>query len=382
MNRAEGITVVILSPVEWNFTWQSAQTIAKGLSARGYRVIFLNPLPKRLPSLKELSRIIGRLMNKPEIASYCRQPQGEGVQVLNPIALPDINEPFERLNRMFFLPPLVRKMRALINEDKLVVLSYLPFPLPLALVQRLKPDLLVYVCQTNWFADGKVKRSRLREKEMFRQADLVLADSPFLHEHASRHHPDVRRLPAMVDFDLFHRVALESPGAGLKDRIRCCYFGGVGQRIDVELLAKVSHKHLLRIIGPIRVRLPPLAPATELIKPVPHPELPRFLRDVDVFLLPYRVNEFTKAILPAKIFECFATGKPVVSTYLPSLLPYEGLVYLSHTHDDFLLNIERAVAEPPELREKRIAVARENTTDYWMDRLSRWIQVSLGGKVQ
>jgi glycosyltransferase involved in cell wall biosynthesis len=151
-------------------------------------------------------------------------------------------------------------------------------------------------------------------------------------------------------------------------------------KTDIELLAKVSYSYRLRIIGRVRVPLPPMGEPTEVVGVVPHPELPRYLEDADVLLLPYRVDEFTRGILPAKTFEYFATGKPVVSTNLPSLIPYQELVYLSHTHEEFLANIERAVREPAELRDRRIEIARENTTDRWMDALSSWILAHLDGK--
>jgi glycosyltransferase involved in cell wall biosynthesis len=374
MAKPQETGIVIISPVEWNFTWQPAQAIAAGLAQRGYGVVFLNPLPKRMPAPGEVARVLGRVLNRPGIARYSRQPRPDNVQVVNPISLPDINSVFEYINRVAFVPLLLQHLRPVLARNTYTaVISFPPFPVSLTLAEAIHPDLLIYACQTNWAADPLVKRARLREMEFFQKADLVLADSQYLYEHASRHHPNVRRLPAMVDFDLFHRIADESCSRRPESPVRCCYFGGVGPRIDIELLAKVSQKHVLRLIGALRVPMSSLAESAELIHLVPHPQLPQFLGDVDVFLLPYRVNEFTKGILPAKIFECFATGKPVVSTYLPSLLSYEGLVYISQTHEEFLANIERAVDEPEEKREQRIAVARENTTDRWMNELSSWI---------
>jgi glycosyltransferase involved in cell wall biosynthesis len=181
----------------------------------------------------------------------------------------------------------------------------------------------------------------------------------------------------MVNFDLFHSAFQEDDGHREGTTARCCYFGGVGSRIDAELLSRVSQEHILRIVGAVRIPLAPLAPNAEILEPVPYTQLPELLKGSDVFLFPYRVNEFTKGILPAKIFECFATGRPVVSTYMPSLLPYDQLVYISQNHEEFLANIEKALDEPPELRSQRIAVAKENTADHWMDQLSKWISSSL-----
>jgi len=113
---------------------------------------------------------------------------------------------------------------------------------------------------------------------------------------------------------------------------------------------------------------------------VPYPQVAENLKDVDVLLLPYRVSELTEGLFPAKLFECLATGRPIVSTYLPSLLPYERLVYISRTHEEFVENVARAIDEPQELGEQRIQVARENTTDRWMDALSNWLLTGLSEK--
>jgi len=177
----------------------------------------------------------------------------------------------------------------------------------------------------------------------------------------------------MVDSSFVRSVARNGDQLRTAQSVRCCYYGMVDTRIDTDLLADVSKKCRLRLIGRVRVPLPHMKDGTELLGVVSHLQLPAHLGDVDVFLLPYRVNEFTEGILPAKTFEYFATGKPVVSTFLPSLLPFEKLVYISRTHDEFLANIERAAGEASGLREQRIKLAKEHATERWMDMLSDWI---------
>jgi glycosyltransferase involved in cell wall biosynthesis len=365
----DSTSVVILSSVEWNFTWQRHQILATALAARGFQVVYVDPLPKRLPSIREVRRVLGRLTGIPQVSGYPRQSVHQSVSVISPIALPDVNDVFELVNRAFFLPRLYKRLRSLTKRSRLVILTYLPFPGPLSLACRLAPDLLIYDCVTRWAEDERVPRGRLRETELFQKADLVMADSPFLYEQAMRYNPRTHRLPPGVDFDLFQRAANIS-AARSGQPIRCCYFGGVGgQHIDVELLATISHRYQLRIVGPVRTNIPRLAPTAELVGVVPHPELPEYLADSDVIVLPYRVNEFTRAVHPAKTFECLATGKPIVVTRLPSLVPYADLLYISDSHHEFLSNVERAMLEPPQLRERRIELARRNTWDKRVDKL-------------
>jgi glycosyltransferase involved in cell wall biosynthesis len=60
-------------------------------------------------------------------------------------------------------------------------------------------------------------------------------------------------------------------------------------------------------------------------------ELPSVLRPFDAFLLPYAINDYTKDIRPAKLYECFASGKPVFATPIASLYRYDGLIRFGST---------------------------------------------------
>ena len=79
-------------------------------------------------------------------------------------------------------------------------------------------------------------------------------------------------------------------------------------------------------------------------------------------LLPYVIDDFTRHIQPAKLFECLAVGKPVVATRLPSLEPFSDLVSLATNIEEFDQALaEAAVENDPELRERRKEVARANS---------------------
>jgi hypothetical protein len=258
----------------------------------------------------------------------------------------------------------------------LVVIVFLPFPTPVELARALSPDLLIYACRSNWVADASARQTRRVEDELFQRADLVLASGSYLEQKAREQGATVLNCPAMVDFASFNSL-MQQDRPKRQGPPRCGFFGHLNDRIDVELLRQVSLSYPLRIVGPVSIPLPELAPGSEVLGMVPHQDLPCYLQGVDVFLFPYRHNAFTAGIFPFKLFECFATGRPVVATGLPNLTPYEDLVYLSQTHDEFLSQIERATHESPVLSARRIEVARQNSSEVWMDALSRWIMSHL-----
>jgi glycosyltransferase involved in cell wall biosynthesis len=95
---------------------------------------------------------------------------------------------------------------------------------------------------------------------------------------------------------------------------------------------------------------------------VPHAQLPAALVGVDAFVLPYKVNELTRAIAPAKTYECLATGKPVVAAPLPALEELAGHVYLAGRPKDYV-RVLRSLweLETEEKRRARIELARKNS---------------------
>jgi glycosyltransferase involved in cell wall biosynthesis len=111
----------------------------------------------------------------------------------------------------------------------------------------------------------------------------------------------------------------------------------------------------------VQEALPELAPGTELLGPVPQGELPALLADVDVIVLPYRKAAHSAGVIPAKTFECLATGKPVVAKGLASLEEMGDAFVLAEGEEAFVRAVREAVDEAPERRERRLELARRNT---------------------
>ncbi|HXV85293.1 MAG TPA: hypothetical protein VD793_01270, partial [Gemmatimonadales bacterium] len=76
---------------------------------------------------------------------------------------------------------------------------------------------------------------------------------------------------------------------------------------------------------------------------------------------PYLAGEFTRGIIPSKLFETLASGKPVVAMGMPELEPYRDLVTLC-VPPRFAECVERALADhSPARREAQMTAARANS---------------------
>jgi GT2 family glycosyltransferase len=94
-----------------------------------------------------------------------------------------------------------------------------------------------------------------------------------------------------------------------------------------------------------------------------------------VCIIPFKITDLTLSTNPVKFYEFISSGKPVVSSKLPELLPYANLLYLSESKEEFLKNIELALKESNEdLKKKRIEIAKSNDWDYRFKDIYRYIR--------
>ena len=199
----------------------------------------------------------------------------------------------------------------------------------------------------------------------------MFADSEHLLKHASKFlHP--RSFNSCQPWTRGKFAAARSQSDDSEGAPLCGYFLGASiPSTDIALLEAVSHQFPLRVIGPVdggvdldRSRF---SRGTEFVGPQPHERLPELLRDVRVLLLPYKRNEFTKAVLPAKTFECLATGKPTVAIGIPSLEQFAPYFYCSPDERHFFRNIAEGLGEEPQLAQRRVEFATANGWDARMD---------------
>jgi hypothetical protein len=81
--------------------------------------------------------------------------------------------------------------------------------------------------------------------------------------------------------------------------------------------------------------------------------------------MPYNCTERQLHIVPLKIYEYFALGKPVVVPPLIHLWEYEDIIYRGHTVEELEKAITTALCEPLDSRkrERRMEIAREHSIE-------------------
>jgi glycosyltransferase involved in cell wall biosynthesis len=151
------------------------------------------------------------------------------------------------------------------------------------------------------------------------------------------------------------------------------YYGHLHrQHLDFDLLAQLARLRpawQIVLVGPVKT--PQVFPPNiRLVGQQPHEKLRDSIVTADVLLLPYVLNDYTRSVLPAKIYECLATGRPIVAAPLPELTAdfHEHLRFATDAAG-FVREVESVLAhDTPARSEARVALAHANT---WNQRYHR-----------
>ncbi|MGB9593743.1 MAG: glycosyltransferase, partial [Anaerolineae bacterium] len=212
-----------------------------------------------------------------------------------------------------------------------------------------------------------------RERRLIQRADLVFVTSPALMESKGGYNPRTHLVPNGVDCEAFSR-ALEDPSlpADLEalPRPRIGYVGALNDKVDYALLrdlARARPDWAIVLVGPWAVRED--ASSFDLrreanvhflgkkdVALVPH-----YVKGLDICLMPYKLNEWTRSIDPLKMYEYLAAGRPVVSTPIPAAVAFSQWVTIAE-RERFAEAVEAAMAQDDEAaRAERRRVAAQHS---------------------
>lgn len=358
MSGFDRAQILILSSIDWDSAWQRHQIFASQLAADGHEVFFVENTGFRNPGLIDLPRLWKKILpGSAGVPGTARSPLPPSLRVAPPRILPPTFAGFRVANRAFFIPRLLAGLRSSGLHPHPLIIACFPTETTLEVIRRLEPRVLVYDCASNFRGHPQAPADfPAQEKELLERADLVICDSDFLYEQKRAEHGRVMQIHQGVPEDFFNA---KPP---LPDFRRLCYYGTWGPDHDPAFLSalheagfEVSVSGFLK--GPQR---PPAG--IRLLPPVPREGLVSRLQDFDAFLFPYRINPFLMGVVPAKLYECLAMGRPVLATPLPCFAGLKSLLHVSGEPADWV-RLARGLprAETAALRDQRVALAREHT---------------------
>lgn len=169
-------------------------------------------------------------------------------------------------------------------------------------------------------------------------------DALYLPNGVDEEHFGAAYLPVPEQDEAFAAVlARKQPIAG--------YYGAMAEWFDYDLLDEVARLRpdwQFVLIGPAYDKSVEDKPVFDRdnvtwIGPRDYAVLPRYLRALNVAMIPFQINEITLATSPLKLYEFFAGSKPVVTTPMPECVAFPE-VQIAADAKEFSQALDRCLA--------------------------------------
>lgn len=256
--------------------------------------------------------------------------------------------------------------------DDVVLICHLPFWLPLALKLREERGYpIIYDCMDDHSGFENNNQAMLNlEHALCEESNLLITSSKLLYEQKSKLNSNCALIRNAGDVNHFSKTPENYPdNISQLNKPIIGYFGAIAEWFDIEAIKAAASAHpewSLVLIGHYEestsIEFSGYNNIT-LLGELDYQVLPQYLYSFDVCLIPFKRIPLTEATNPVKIYEYFASGKPVISRRLPEVEIFSDITYLYDTPEDFVNKIEEALLETSTDTkvEKRRKIARTNT---------------------
>ena len=355
--------IISFSVIDWDFRYQRPQQIMAQFAREGHRVFYLS-LARLLPmnasprfTVKELQE------NVFEVSLAALRPLDTGVRVIEGLEADTILESLDELRRAWN-----------INEAVAYVMIASWEPVATATKHRWGWKLL-YDCMDEWQSFQGVHPSIPQaEQTLVQQSDLVVVTAQRLYEKWSPAGRPMVLARNAVDIEFYERRYGPNTLLDTLPHPIIGFYGGIEDWFDIELMLHVARarpNYTFVLIGAVYgVDFTALASLVNVnfCGLQPYENMPLYLYHFDACMIPFKLNEVTRAVDPVKFYEYISWGKPVVSVNLPELEQYRDYLYLAANKEEFVLQLDAALQERnPDMVERRKELARKNS---WQHRVS------------
>ena len=261
-----------------------------------------------------------------------------------------------------------------------------------AALDQVRHDLSCYHIDDEYSFSDAERPIDPAEAALLARADQVIIHSPALLEKKSTRDHRTAFVPNGVDYAAYATQQPEPDDLRDIPHPRIGYVGMIKQQLDFRLLHALAEQHPawnFVLVGPdhslgdqapLRASLAQRANVA-FLGGKPPAALPAYTQHLDVCLMCYRVNDYTKFIYPLKLHEYLAAGRPTVGAPIRTLRDFAHVVELAETPAEWSAAIARGLereASTPERSEARRAAARRHDWDQLVAQVAKLLAEKLG----
>lgn len=346
--------VLILSVIDYDFRYQRPQHFASRFAENGHRVFYINANFVRKYKIQQRSE---RLYVVDFEGKNC-----DSIYITNGLdSLKWMKKSFEKLIREYAISDAV----ILVDYPNWVYTAeYLRTKFGFKLVTDYMDDYTGFLGT----AEDFLKDNCIR---LLKESDWIVSSSQFLYDVAAKYTDKniISIIRNGTEVEHFYQATkLEKKK---NNRKQIGYYGAVAHWFAWEKVCYLAEKfpeYDIVIIGAITEYQDKLKRYSniKLLGEKPYGELPKYLAEFDVCLIPFDTSsDLIQATNPVKFYEYLSAGKKIVATEIPELMPYRGeYVYMSNDNEMFASYVQKCLLNEDELKKSGEAIAFAKDNDW------------------
>lgn len=323
--------VVVFACINWDFLFQRVQHVSQQFARAGYTVYYRNPS---------------------QIKSIAPQEIEKNLYVCKDFDLVDKS-----------------------RWKNVIYIIY--FPAFHQWVEQKENNLIIYDCADDF------EEHAPHQEEMLKKSDIVFTSSIKLYEDIKQLHDNVYLVRNGVDFEHFD-IQGEPPLDMLNIKKPVIGFSGsLNPRwVDLKLLEyliKRNPQWSFVFVGD-KCNFSKSFKNVFFLGMKKYEQLPRYVSNFDVGLIPFLDNRISQSANPVKMYEYLAAGKPVVARVLPETKDIKKGLYLYTSMPEAEEAIKKAITEGTVHRESYKKFAASNSWKQRFDTMNKIILNKIKGK--
>ena len=350
LDAKSGSDIFILSIIDWDFRFQRPQHLAIEFAQSERRVFYIEMMlePSGLKIVK-IRRNLYRIRLSAKEIGYIQPYTGKATEK-------------QKMTWLEAFSSLCDSVQA--TSFKHIIIQH---PFWWQMVRSISSEFqLIHDCMDHISGFSNTDRFvQDLEEEMIANCDALVVSSetlfnaykdiksPTLIRNAAdmEHFSSENEVDSVVFKQNLPSLKILGPDAGVPESkiIKVGYVGAIAEWFDAELVRNAALNgsnlefHLCGTVSDRNVKnLLRDVQNLFLYGEISYVEVPSFLAEMDVLIIPFKIIPIVKACDPVKFYEYSAMGKPTVATRLPELSRVADLVFFASTPDEFCDQIQKA----------------------------------------